>query len=171
MKFRNLLVSEDNQLVLSDYGLSEGEAEVLDLNRSLTDVITDPELKSFIIENAIDPQKIYIFCVKEDFGNNDQLLEDIPNIKEIDKGLKKNYKKIRNIYFFVYNTHLKNDDVVNPSIEEQQPMETEFQEVVDYQDAPVEVVANEELPNQEEQVEVIVDENLPYQEEEVVAVS
>ena len=58
MKFRNLLVSEDNQLVLSDYGLSEGEAEVLDLNRSLTDVITDPELKSFIIENAIDPQKI-----------------------------------------------------------------------------------------------------------------
>ncbi len=171
MKFRNLLVSEDNQLVLSDYGLSEGEAEVLDLNRSLTDVITDPELKSFIIENAIDPQKIYIFCVKEDFGNNDQLLEDIPNIKEIDKGLKKNYKKIRNIYFFVYNTHLKNDDVVNPSIEEQQPVEAEYQEVVDSQDMPVEVVVNEEIPGQEEQVEVVVDENLPYQEEEVVTVS
>ena len=197
MKFRNLLVSEDNQLVLSDYGLSEGEAEVLDLNRSLTDVITDPELKSFIIENAIDPQKIYIFCVKEDFGNNDQLLEDIPNIKEIDKGLRKNYKKIRNVYFFVYNTHLKNDDVVNPSIDEQAAVETPYEEVStsdlpvqegvvveegQVQEEPVEVVveqetvseepvqvSNEDLPYQEEPVQESQD--LPYQEEEVVQVS
>ena len=173
MKFKNLLVSEDNQLVLSDYGLSEGDAEVLDLNKSLYDVASDDELKQFIIDSSIDPQKIYIFCVKEDFGNNDQLLEDIPNIKVIGKAIKKAFKKLPNIYFFIYNTHLKNEDAINPSLEsvEQTEIAADFvdnQEM--HEEVPVEdliqEVSNEEIPHEDEQVEVS-NEDLPYQDEQV----
>lgn len=151
MKFKNLLVSEDNQLVLSDYGLNEDEVEVLDLNRSLADIVEDKELQQFIIESSIDPQKIYIFCVKEDFGNNDQLLEDIPNIKVLGKAIKKLFKKLPNIYFFVYNVYLKNEDAINPSLYPIDATEVETNEIIDQ---PI----NEEIPYQEEYVEEYIEE-------------
>ncbi|RXY97197.1 hypothetical protein D8X55_00655 [Malacoplasma penetrans] len=163
MKFKNLLVSEDNQLVLSDYGLTEDEVEVLDLNKSLADVVEDQELQQFIVESSIDPQKIYIYCVKEDFGNNDQLLEDIPNIKVLGKALKKLFKKLPNIYFFVYNVYLKNEDVINPELAPLEASEVEANEV-SYEPVTEEEMVYEEQPVAEEEYEV-VNEDLPQYEE------
>ncbi|MCF0217961.1 MAG: hypothetical protein HUJ42_02850 [Malacoplasma sp.] len=185
MKFKNLLVSEDNQLVLSDYGLNENDAEVLDLNKSLSDVANDNELITFIKENAINPEKIYIFCVKEDFGNNDQLLTDIPDIKKIGKSIKKTFKKLPNIYFFVYNTHLKNNDEINPSLDtlvaEQDGVVIDDSDAIVYDDTGIELgeeyvveenqVIEETIPAEEVAAQndvIVANEDLPLQEETTV---
>lgn len=119
MKVKKILVSDDNQLVVGDYGLNESDVEIIDLNKSLHDVVEDAELIQFIQQNIIDPEKIYIFCVKEDFKTNEQLIEDISDIKIINKSLNKIYKKQKNIYFFVYNTYMKKDDAINPTLDQQ----------------------------------------------------
>lgn len=117
MDYKKLIVSEDNKLVLEDYNLTSDDAEILDINKSLRDVATDEELQNFIKENAIDQSKVYFICVKEDFGTNEQIIENIPDVKNIYKVIKKVFKKNKNVYFFVYNTYLKNDIALNPSLE------------------------------------------------------
>ncbi|MDE5553258.1 MAG: hypothetical protein K2I67_01780 [Malacoplasma sp.] len=117
MKIKNIIVSLDNQLVLEDYNLVSSECEILDLNKSLHDVYEDEELQKFIFDNAVDYNKIYFVCVKENFGSNEQRLENIPDVKTLSKGLKKKFKKVPNVYFFVYNTFMKNETAINPTLD------------------------------------------------------
>lgn len=131
MDFKKLIVSEDNKLVLEDYNLTSDDAEILDINKSLKDVATDVELQNFIKENAIDQSKVYFICVKEDFGTNEQIIENIPDVKSIYKVIKKVFKKNKNVYFFVYNTYLKNDIALNPSLETPSVFESQNAEVSD----------------------------------------
>lgn len=131
MDYKKLIVSEDNKLVLEDYNLTSDDAEILDINKSLTDVATDEELQNFIKENAIDQSKVYFICVKEDFGTNEQIIENIPNVKNVYKVIKKVFKKNKNVYFFVYNTYLKNDIALNPSLETPSTFEAQNAEVSD----------------------------------------
>ena len=143
MKFKKILVSDDNQLVIGDYGLNESDVEIIDLNKSLHDVYQDEELRNFITENIIDPEKIYIVCVKEDFGSNDQLLDDIQDIKQINKFINKAYKKVKNIYFFVYNTHMKNDGALNPTLDQPSAFSATEAKIVDNNDVAEENIAEE----------------------------
>lgn len=184
MRFKKILVSDDNQLVLSDYGLNEGDVEIIDLNKSLHDVANDPELREFIMQNIIDNEKIYIVCVKEDFGTNDQLLEDIEDIKTINKTINKSFKKVKNIYFFVYNTFMKSENAINPSLgsNENETNKTEFENTNNNEhnteENSVEENSNEsfdEVSLEENQEQEIKDENfenneqeeVPYQEESI----
>lgn len=131
MDYKKLIVSEDNKLVLEDYNLTSDDAEILDINKSLRDVATDEELQNFIKENAIDQSKVYFICVKEDFGTNEQIIENIPDVKNIYKVIKKLFKKNKNVYFFVYNTYLKNDIALNPSLETPSIFDAQNPEVSD----------------------------------------
>lgn len=131
MDYKKLIVSEDNKLVLEDYNLTSDDAEILDINKSLRDVATDEELQNFIKENAIDQSKVYFICVKEDFGTNEQIIENIPDVKNIYKVIKKVFKKNKNVYFFVYNTYLKNDIALNPSLETPSIFDAQNPEVSD----------------------------------------
>lgn len=119
MKFKKILVSEDNQLIVGDFGLTEDQVEIIDLNKSLSDVVNDQDLKNFIISNIVNDEKIYMVCLKENFGSTDQVLEDIPNVKKLNKEINKTFKKYSNLFFFVYNTYLKKDEVVNPSLDQE----------------------------------------------------
>lgn len=131
MDYKKLIVSEDNKLVLEDYNLTSDDAEILDINKSLRDVATDEELQNFIKENAIDQSKVYFICVKEDFGTNEQIIENIPDVKNVYKVIKKVFKKNKNVYFFVYNTYLKNDIALNPSLETPSIFDAQNPEVSD----------------------------------------
>lgn len=131
MDYKKLIVSEDNKLVLEDYNLTSDDAEILDINKSLRDVATDEELQNFIKENAIDQSKVYFICVKEDFETNEQIIENIPDVKNVYKVIKKVFKKNKNVYFFVYNTYLKNDIALNPSLETPSIFDAQNPEVSD----------------------------------------
>ena len=116
MNYKKLIVSPDNKLVLEDYNLNSGNSEILDLNKTLNDVVTDGELEIFIKENIVDPEKVYLICVKEDFQTNEQRIENIPNVKKVYKIIKKAFKKYPNVFFFVYNTFAKNEVSYNPDL-------------------------------------------------------
>lgn len=133
MKFKKILVSDDNQLVVGDYGLKESEVEIVDLNKSLHDVVEDLELAEFIKQNIVDSEKIYIFCVKENFGSNEQLLEDINDIKVVNKAINKTFKKFKNLYFFVYNTFMKSEGALNPTLEKPSSFTTKEAKVLNEQ--------------------------------------
>lgn len=162
MKFKNIIVSDDNQLVLEDYNLDSSECEILDLNKSLHDIVEDPELQKFVFENAVDNNKIYFVCVKENFNSNDQRIENIPDIKALNKVLKKTFnKKAPNVYFFVYNTFMKNETAINPtldipsSLDAQPAKEVEVKDVIETVEEPVEASAPEVVEEvKEETVEV-----------------
>lgn len=111
MNYKKLIVSPDNKLVLEDYNLNSGNSEILDLNKSLQDIISDGELEVFIKENIVNPSKVYLVCVKENFQSNDQRIENIPNVKKVYKQLKKMFKKYSNVFFFVYNTYAKSEEL------------------------------------------------------------
>lgn len=136
MKFKKILVSDDNQLVIGDYGLNESDVEIIDLNKSLHDIAEDPELREFIIQNIVNKDKIYIVCVKEDFGTNEQIIEEIKDIKDINKTITKAFKKIKNLYFFVYNTFMKNESAINPSLDQPSAFAAKEAKVLDAQNAP-----------------------------------
>ena len=152
MDYKKLIVSEDNKLVLEDYNLTSDDAEILDINKSLRDVATDEELQNFIKENAIDQSKVYFICVKEDFGTNEQIIENIPDVKNIYKVIKKVFKKNKNVYFFVYNTYLKNDIALNPSLETPSIFNAQNPEVsdVDNYDEPTNYPEQNDSYNKEE---------------------
>ncbi|WP_412032637.1 hypothetical protein [Malacoplasma muris] len=162
MKYKKLIVSQDNKLVLEDYNLNTSNSEILDLNKSLYDVASDEELQQFIKENAIDPEKIYLICVKEDFGTNDQRIENIPDVKPIYKSIKKIFKKFDNVFFFVYNTFMKNEEAINPNMDS--PSTLDAQEVstqdeyVEPVDQAEEVVAEEYVPEGQEDIEQVAEE-------------
>lgn len=147
MKFKKILVSDDNQLVVGDYGLNESDVEIIDLNKSLHDVAEDPELAQFIIQNIVNPDKIYIFCVKENFGSNEQLLEDISDIKAINKTINKTFKKNKNLYFFVYNTFMKNEGALNPTLEQPSSFSTKEAKVLNEQPAQEEAQSTQDSNN------------------------
>lgn len=171
MKYKKLIVSPDNKLVLEDYNLNSSNSEILDLNKSLYDVASDEELQNFIKENAIDPEKIYLICVKEDFGSNDQRIENIPDVKPVYKVIKKTFKKFDNVFFFVYNTFMKNDDAVNPDLNapsslNAQEVLTQEEYVDDINNEPVvEEVNVEETYVEETPVEEQMYEAAPVEEE------
>lgn len=115
MNYKKLIVSEENKLVFEDYNLTSDDAQIIDLDKSLEDVCNDPELQQFIITTAVEPTKIYFVCLKEDFGSYEQRIENIKNVKSLYKILKKKFKQ-DNIYFFIYNTFMKNDVAVSPTL-------------------------------------------------------
>lgn len=175
MKFKNIIVSDDNQLVLEDYNLDSSECEILDLNKSLHDIVEDQELQKFVFDNAVDNNKIYFVCVKENFNSNDQRIENIPDIKALNKVLKKTFnKKAPNVYFFVYNTFMKNETAINPtldipsSIDAQPAKEVEVKDVVETSVEPVtssEVEVIEEVKEVEPAVEEAKDEDFELEVE------
>lgn len=163
MDYKKLIVSEDNKLVLEDYNLTSNDAEILDLNKSLLDVATDKELQTFIKENAVDDSKIYFICVKEDFGTNEQIIENITNVKKLYKSIKKAFKKNPNLYFFVYNTFMKSEEAINPTLVMENNKDVQ-QDV----NKEVENLSSDEIPNEEsiETLETASNEAFSLDEEE-----
>lgn len=139
MKIKNIIVSPDNQLVFEDYDLQSNEGEILDLNKSLQDIVDDADLQKFIFDNAVDYNKIYFVCVKENLGTTEQRVENIPNVKKLSKALKKKFKKVPNVYFFVYNTFMKDETAINPTLDTPSSLNAQPAKEVDSQ---------KELPSQ-----------------------
>lgn len=160
MKFKKLLVSEDNQLVLSDFGLDDQTAQIVDLNQDLLALVNDQDLVNFIFESVANaPDKVYLFCVKENFKNNTQDLMQIPDIKQIYKAIKKLYKPLKNTYFFVYNTYLKNDKAIDSKLDQkgtfgvnEQTNEIQINSEYELVGKPIDPVKDNEV-NQEDQAD------------------
>lgn len=172
MNYKKLIVSSDNKLVLEDYNLNSSNSEILDLNKSLYDVASDEELQTFIKENAIDPNKIYLICVKEDFGSNDQRIENIPDVKPVYKVIKKKFKKFPNVFFFVYNTYMKNQAAINPEMETPSSLYPEEAEVVENEQLNQEFTQEEPQYTEEypqENDAIIEENNVEMQEEPIVS--
>lgn len=115
MNYKKLIVTEDNKLNLEEFNLTPDNAEILDINKSLKDVCEDKELQAFIRTNAVSNQKIYFICLKEDFGSHEQIVENILNVNHYYKQIKKIFKA-ENIFFFIYNTYMKDNVSINPSL-------------------------------------------------------
>ena len=157
MKIKNIIVSLDNQLVLEDYNLVSSECEILDLNKSLHDVYEDEELQKFIFDNAVDYNKIYFVCVKENFGSNEQRLENIPDVKTLSKGLKKKFKKVPNVYFFVYNTFMKNETVINPTLDIPSSINAQPAKEVEIESVEEEKEENKESQELNKEIDIFVE--------------
>lgn len=116
MNYKKLIVTEDNKLNLEDFNLTPDNAEILDVNKSLKDVCEDKNLQTFIKTNVVNNQKIYFICLKENFGSHEQIIENILNVNHYYKQIKKIFKA-ENIFFFIYNTYMKSEVSINPSLD------------------------------------------------------
>ncbi|MEG1150904.1 MAG: hypothetical protein RR803_02585 [Malacoplasma sp.] len=115
MNYKRLVVTDDNRLDLRNFNLTPDNAEILDLNENLSNVCEDKNLQDFIKTTATDNKKIYFICLKENFGTHEQRIENIVNVNQYYKKIKKIFRS-ENIFFFIYNTYMKNEASINPSL-------------------------------------------------------
>lgn len=101
-KFFKFITNDERRLDLSKMGLTPNDAIILNLKKSIYEILND-SIDLELIKKSAETEKTVFVIVKEDFPTEKGSIENLDDIKLKHKKIRKIFKKNNNVLFFFGN--------------------------------------------------------------------